>query len=209
MTVSDAEETAQAPWADVPKTERELQNAWAVDHVARIASRIEATSQYLTESDRRFWTKLEEIRQRRDMFELDLGALGARLGLTAESAFRKALKAVLEDSFGVQVINWRKKDTEGVVRGYPAEVELDLIIHNGTLIIMEIKSSMSQSDLDKFLRAALFYQEVNSVKADRLIVISPMVSAGAAARAQETGIELYGYPADIDPRSLQGKGQDA
>jgi hypothetical protein len=166
--------------------------------------RFDEQQKRLVEHGRRFDAMLAEFRKLKSSHDQSIGALGARWGLTSEAAFREALKSILEESFNVRVINWRRKDAEGVVRGYPSEIELDVIIHNGTLIIIELKSSMSQADLDKFVRAAAFYEAVNDVKANRPIVVSPMVSAGAVARAKETGVEIFGYIEDIDPRVLQG-----
>jgi hypothetical protein len=71
-----------------------------------------------------------------------IGALGARWGLHAEQSFRNALRGILEDSFGVQVLNVVEFDDEGEVFGHPDQVELDLIVKDGLLIICEIKSSM-------------------------------------------------------------------
>ncbi len=49
-------------------------------------------------------------------------------------------------------------DREGIVFGRPDQVELDVIIHNGTLILCEIKSSLSKSDLYAFWRKKNYYE---------------------------------------------------
>ena len=81
-----------------------------------------------------------------------LRELGARWGLKSERAFRNALAGILEKSFGVQVLNVVEYDKEGVVFGRPAPIELDVIVKNGLLIICELKSSMSRSDVYLFER---------------------------------------------------------
>jgi hypothetical protein len=48
-----------------------------------------------------------------------IGALGARWGLHSEQSFRNALRGILEDSFGVQVLNVVEFDDEGQVFGHP------------------------------------------------------------------------------------------
>jgi hypothetical protein len=44
------------------------------------------------------------------------------------------------------------RDEEGIVHGHPAQVELDLIIKNGVLMIGELKSGVSQGDVSTFQR---------------------------------------------------------
>jgi hypothetical protein len=44
-------------------------------------------------------------REMRDDYDSSVGALASIGGLNSEESFRAALKAILEESFGVQVIN--------------------------------------------------------------------------------------------------------
>ncbi len=125
--------------------------------------------------------------------EATIGALGARWGLNSESAFRKGLRAILEGSFGVKVERYEDYDHEGTVFGRPEQVELDVIIHNGTLILCEIKSSMSKSDMYSFWRKKNFYENKHNRKTSRLMVISPMIDDYARSAAKDLGIEVYGY----------------
>ena len=53
---------------------------------------------------------------------------------------------------GVEVINVNEFDDEGTVFGTPDQVEIDIIIKNGELILCELKSSMSKSDVYTFER---------------------------------------------------------
>ena len=126
-----------------------------------------------------------------------IGALGARWGLHSESAFRKGLRAILEGSFGVKVERYEDYDHEGTVFGRPEQIELDVIIHNGTLILCEIKSSMSKSDLYSFWRKKNFYEDKHARKASRVMVISPMIDEHARSAAENLDIEVYGYAEDL------------
>ena len=128
-----------------------------------------------------------------------IGALGARWGLHSEQSFRNALRGILEESFGVQVLNVVEFDDEGEVFGYPEQVELDLIIKDGSLIICEIKSSMSRADMYAFDRKIKFYQKRHQRQADRVLVISPMVDDPARRVAQKLGIQVYSYAEEVDP----------
>jgi len=86
-------------------------------------------------------------REMRDDYDSSVGALASIGGLNSEESFRAALKAILEESFGVQVINITEYDDEGEVFGRPDQIELDLLIKNGLLIIGEIQSSISKSPI--------------------------------------------------------------
>jgi len=140
---------------------------------------------------------LLSIRDLNRKHEGSIGALGARWGLHSEQSFRNALKGILDDSFGIEVFTITEYDEAGEVFGHPDQIELDLIIKNGDLILCEIKSSMSKSDLYAFHRKVQFYQKHHGRQATRRIVISPMIDKRAQKVAQELGIETYSYAEDV------------
>lgn len=133
--------------------------------------------------------------------ETIMGAIGARWGLRSEQSFRNALKGILGEVSGLEVINVVEYDEEGEgeVFGRPDQIELDLVIKNGLLIICEIKSSVSKADIHIFCKKAGFYQKKHFVKADRLMVISPMIDKKALELAKNWGIKTYSYVDDIEP----------
>ena len=140
---------------------------------------------------------LAEIRALSRKHDGTIGALGARWGLQTEQSFRNALAGILGTSFGVEVLNVTEYDDAGEVFGRPDQVELDVIIQNGLLLLCEIKASMSKSDMVIFERKVRFYEKRHNRKADRALVISPMVDARAMALATELGIEVYSYAEDV------------
>lgn len=142
---------------------------------------------------------LEEIRLLNRKHDSTIGALGARWGFQSEETFRSALRGILQDSFGVQVININEWDDTGEVFGRPDQIELDLIVLNGTLILCEIKSSMSKGDMVIFDRKTRWYEKHHARTADRRIVISPMVDKRAEKVARDLGIEIYSYAEDVRP----------
>ena len=85
-------------------------------------------------SGQRFERLHEEIMALAKKHDRSIGALGARWGLQSETAFRNALAGILEQHFGVQVLNVNEYDDEGVVFGRPDQVELNVIIKNGLLL---------------------------------------------------------------------------
>jgi len=140
---------------------------------------------------------LADIQALHRKHDTTIGALGARWGLHTEQSFRNALKGILEDFAGVQVLNVTEYDDAGVVFGRPDQVELDIIIKNGMLIIAEIKSSMSKSDMYYFEKKVRFYEERHQRNASKMIVISPMVSPNAVPLAEKLGIDIYSYAEDV------------
>ena len=163
------------------------------------ARKWEAQDQKWEENQATINAMLQEIRDLSRKHDSTIGALGARWGLHTEQSFRNALKGILEDSFGVEVLNVTEFDDEGEVFGRPDQVELDVIIQDGTLILCEVKSSMSKSDMYAFERKVRFYEKRHNRKAHRALVISPMVERRAREVAQKLGIEVYSYAEDVDP----------
>ncbi|MBK1704394.1 PD-(D/E)XK nuclease family protein [Halochromatium glycolicum] len=140
---------------------------------------------------------LDEIKQTRTRQEQGIGALGARWGLASEASFRSALKGILEKSFGVEVINVNEFDDEGTVFGVPDQVEIDIIVRNGDLILCELKSSMSKSDIYTFDRKVQYYQRRHGREVSRKLVISPMVRPEARPVAERLGIEVFGSADEV------------
>ena len=136
----------------------------------------------------------QEIMAMADRLDRKIGALGARWGLLSETAFRDGLAAILEKSFGVEVVNINDYDDEGLVFGRPDQVELDVIIKNGLLIACEIKSSMDKARLYIFSRKVDFYERKHQRKADRRLVITPFLDPRAAGLPEKLGIEVYADP---------------
>ncbi len=144
-------------------------------------------AQMKEESERKWQEILRKI-------DIRFGALGARWGIQTETAFRNAIKGILEESFPVKVERYLAKDEEGKVFGRPDQIELDLIIKDGETIVAEIKSSMSRADVYIFDKKVKFYEEKEGKKVDRKIIISPMVDPKAQEVASKLGIEVYSYP---------------
>jgi len=152
------------------------------------------------EEQNRKWDKVhEEIKGLGLKQERSIGALGARWGIQSEVSFRNALAAILEKSFGVQVLNVNEFDDEGIVFGHPDQVELDVIIKNGLLILCEIKSSIDKAGMYIFERKVRFYEKRHQRPVSRMIVISPMVDLKALPVAEKLGIEVYSDSIEIKP----------
>ena len=164
--------------------------------VAKFDAHTQEQARKWDEQNRKNNALLEEIKTSRSRQEQGIGALGARWGIASEHSFRAALKGILEKSFGVKVLNVNEFDDEGTVFGAPDQVEIDIIIKNGDLILCELKSSMSKSDMYTFDRKVSFYERRHQRLAQRKIAISPMVPPPVRAIADKLGIEVFGYAED-------------
>ena len=97
-----------------------------------------------------------------------------------------------------QVTNVTEFDDQGEVFGRPEQIELDVVVKNGLLLICEIKSSVDKSAMYAFERKARFYERLHDRKASRLLVISPMIEAKAQKVAERLGIETFAEPEDVE-----------
>jgi hypothetical protein len=195
-------------WAENEKRWEKWINQWAEDREAnekrwweserQWAEKLEADARKSAENEKEFERLHQKTIKLWDRVERRLGAMGARWGMQSERSFRNALAGILESSFGVEVKNIREYDADGTVFGRPDQIELDIIIKNSILLICELKSSMSKSDMVIFERKARFYEARHDRKADRLIVISPMIDPKAQSAADELGIETYSDSEDVE-----------
>ncbi len=147
--------------------------------------------------DEKFEKMLNEIRNVDKRIDRTIGALGARWGLSSEHAFREAIKGVLEEYTDTRVERYLGFDNKGEVFGWPDQVEIDVVVKNGKLCLMEIKSSVSKNDVYVFGKKAAFYEKETGRKPDKKIIVSPMFGPGAQEFARKLKIETYTAPEDI------------
>ncbi|RCK73446.1 MAG: hypothetical protein ANABAC_3055 [Anaerolineae bacterium] len=150
------------------------------------------------ENQRHLEEHLRQIARVNNRIDTTIRALGARWGLSTEASFRNALKGILEESFGVKVERVEYKDETGEVYPRPDQVELDVIIRNGQMLICEIKASASRSDIYTLMRKVRSYEKRIGRQADRVLLISPMVNPKDQELARELGIEVYSDAQTVD-----------
>ncbi|MGC9016554.1 MAG: PD-(D/E)XK nuclease family protein, partial [Conexivisphaera sp.] len=141
------------------------------------------SNEKLQEGQEKLW---EEVRA----LSTKLDALGARWGISSEEAFREGVRGILRNA-GFEVERWTYRDEEGIVYGFPSDVEVDASVRNGVVILVEIKSHVGKSDIAPFLRKAELYSRVTGRRPARLIMVSPYVDSDAAERGAQKGIEIY------------------
>ena len=126
-----------------------------------------------------------------ELVERHISALGARWGLMAEDAFREGLRGLLERELGFRIERWRVYDNAGIVFGYPSEVEVDIAVSDGKLILIEVSSHVRASDVLQFRRKAELYERATGRKPDRQIIVTPYIDEKALEAARQLGVEAY------------------
>jgi len=143
---------------------------------------------------------IEELMKRLDenekRLESAIGGLGARWGIMSEESFRKGLKGILQ-GIGLSVERYLDYDPEGYVFGHPDQVELDVLIKNKSILLVEIKSSISKEEVYTFQRKVEFYEKKQKLKVEKKGVISPSVDPRAKPVAERLGIEVYTSGYDV------------
>jgi len=165
-----------------------------LEKLEQLFEKLEQLLELKIAEDRDKWIQHESQMSK---FDQRLMAMGARWGSQSEDAFRNGLAAILKEIPDLEVIHVDEHDDEGIVFGYPEEIELDIIIKNGLLIIVEMKSATDKSDVYRFDKKVRFYEQKQGRKANRKLIISPMVRKKANPVAQKLGIELYTYVQDV------------
>lgn len=205
-------EENQRKWDENQRKWDENQRKWdenqrRLDEIKRESDERWAASELRWKENDRKWEEnqksineqLAAIRKLDQKHEQSIGALGARWGLRSEESFRAALAGILEElPSGIEVMHINEFDDIGEVFGRPDQIELDLIMRNGTLLIAEIKSSMSRGEMYLFERKARFYEKKHQRTANSLIVISPMVDKRAREVAAKLGIKVYSYADEVE-----------
>jgi hypothetical protein len=180
-------------WAELRQMREESERKWAENQ--------QELRQMREESERK-WAEQQETNDKlidkvTKQLDVHMGAIGARWGGRSEASFRNAMRGLLQEVADVQVQRIDIVDEAGEVFGHPANIELDIVIHNGTLIVCEIKSSISRGDVGYFHKKVQFYKKYRQQEVARAVMISPMVNEEAKQTAQFLGVHIYTHVEDV------------
>jgi hypothetical protein len=189
-SVKDREENAHK-WDESTKEWAESRKRWE-DNDRKWHENQKAINDLISKMD----TKFENLT---DSIKSTVGALGARWGIRTEQSFRNALKGILEKNTDFKVLHVVERDESGVVFGRPEQIELDIVVKNGKLLIIEIKSSVGSGDVLLFAKKAEFYQERHNKRATALVMISPMIDDKGFEYIAHYGMIAYSYASEVDP----------
>ncbi|CCC81050.1 PD-(D/E)XK nuclease family protein [Thermoproteus tenax] len=158
-----------------------------------------ATREELRALEERMATKkdVEELWRAINKLERKLDALGARWGVISEEAFREGMRAMLKEA-GWSASKEVLYDREGYVYGTPSEVDYDVVVRDGRLIIVEIMSSLKRSDLPTIVKKRELYERARGAKVAAVYVVTPYIDdrypERVKAMAKDLGLEVV-YPA--------------
>jgi hypothetical protein len=133
----------------------------------------------------------EDMMRGFDAMNRRISALGARWGLESEEAFREGLRGILEKELGLKVERWTAFDETGSVFGHPSQVEVDVAVSNGKVMLIEVSSHVKQADVAALVKKAELYEKITGRRPDRLIIVTPFVEERAMEAALKLGVEIY------------------
>jgi hypothetical protein len=133
----------------------------------------------------------EDMMRGFDAMNRRISALGARWGLESEEAFREGLRGILEKELGLKVERWTAFDETGSVFGHPSQVEVDVAVSNGRVMLIEVSSHVKQADVAALVKKAELYERITGRRLDRLIVVTPFAEERAMEAALKLGVEIY------------------
>ncbi len=116
-----------------------------------------------------------------------LGVLGSRWGDKAEEAFRRGLLETVS-SLGYTVEHYHGQDPEGFINNTARSFDLDVLIHNGEVVVAEVKSNASGADVTEFHRSVLLYERQTGRKANKQILVAVTVQEAALERSSRLGV---------------------
>ena len=177
----------------------------AIERLTEAQKRTDATVQVLVEAQNRIEATVHELAeaQRRTEESLRLSglrveALFSRSGPDAEAAFRDGLREIVSEA-GYKVEVHRGQDPEGYINYDPGRsYELDVLVRNGTVIAVEIKSSVDSHDVVRFVRTVSLFERQTGRRVNKRVMIAASRRQEARQRAKELGVAL-----GIDPDALQ------
>jgi hypothetical protein len=164
-----------------------------VEELAQAQQRTELHMAELAQAQQRTELRVEEFARAQTLFrytfDSQVGGLGARWGMQTEEAFRQGMRAILQE-VGCTTERFLEYDAAGDVFGHPEQVELDVVIKDGKVIVVEIKSSLDRGNTYLFDRKVAFYSQRTSRRADRKLIITPFADTRAKEVALQLGVEI-------------------
>ena len=167
-------------------------------------ARIEERQQKLEERQQKLEERFAELEEKFLRIEEEMKetrrvvyTVAHRFGVITETSFREAMKYVLAEVLGVaEVEKLVMRDEEGVVYGYPAEVEIDLVVRDREHIIVEVKSRVDAGDVAVLARKAVLYEKKRKVK-PRAVILGGFITSRAYEAAGRLGVEIRPYLKEV------------
>ncbi|MCS6768769.1 MAG: DUF3782 domain-containing protein, partial [Candidatus Nitrosocaldus sp.] len=165
------------------------------EEFARVWKSIEDMRRDMQEGFRRHDEEIKKLRE--DMQEgfkrldIKISSLGARWGIMNEQSVREALKGIVGKELGYTVMELNIYDDEGYVYGYPSNVQMDVVVSDGSTILLEIASHVKKSDPPILKRKTELYSRKTNRQVNRVMFVTPFVDDEAREACARFGIEVY------------------
>jgi hypothetical protein len=160
--------------------------------------KMQQTADQMRETDRELKRSFKELNRQ-------LGHLGNRLGEIVEGVVRPGLVRLFRDA-GVDVRETHE-DLEAARDGRSMQVDL-LVVNDSDAVVVEVKSKLSQRDVDEHLERLALFKRLFPRYADAHLMgaVAAMVIPGdAAAYAERAGLFVIGQSGE-DAALLNGPG---
>jgi hypothetical protein len=127
-----------------------------------------------------------------------LEALFSGSGSRAEAAFREGLREIVREA-GYTVECFQGIAPDGYINHDPGRpYELDILLGNGSVIAVEIKSSVGSPDIVRFFRTVDRYEQQTGRQVNKRVIIAASIRSDALQRAEQLGVKL-----GIDTEALE------
>jgi hypothetical protein len=179
------------------RTERRVEGLeGAVQRLAEAQQRTELRMEELAQAQQRSEIGMQDLRGAvrqlaeaqtlfHRTFNAQIGGLGARWGIQTEEAFRQGMRTILHE-VGFTSERFLEYDAAGEVFGQPDQVELEVVVKDGKVIVAEVKSALDSGNTYLFDRKVAFYMRKTGRQVDRKLIVTPY----ADNRAKEVGLRL-------------------
>ena len=165
-----------------------------VEELAAAQKRTEERVEELAAAQKRTEDRLDHLEQTVKMGFLRVDMMFARGGSQAEAAFREGLRDILRAA-GYTVEPYQGQDPEGYINHDPGRsYELDILVRNGVVVAVEIKSSAGSSDVMIFHRMVSLFERQTGRKVDRRVMVVVAPRPEVWEKAKQLGVVLCTDP---------------
>jgi len=186
--LEERQQRLEERFARIEERQQKLEERFAKleERFARLEERQQRLEERQQKLEERFNELMVEVRDLRRVITV----IAHRFGVITESAFREAMKYVVEEALGVgEVSRVRLRDDESIVYGHPAEVEVDVVVRDKEHILVEVKSRVSRSDVAELYRLGVLYEKTCGVK-PKLVIIGGFIDFSAWDSARTLGVVI-------------------
>ncbi|MFH1859486.1 MAG: DUF3782 domain-containing protein [bacterium] len=136
------------------------------------------------------WQAIKCLDVKTDKLTIKIDTLGSRWGIFAEATIRNTLRELLTKHLDVEeIVEWKVHDKDGIVFGYPQDIQIDFLIKNGEEYLGEIKSSAGSADVSILSRKAKFYTQITG-KIPKILLVAVSVNEECRKSCEQLNVQL-------------------